>query len=505
MGKYFKILMLTLSVLSMVAGTALAGVTTVNNSANNSAYTAALEGMAAARNVVITGASNGPIAFQTTQNATTANFLSVVFTGAAFAGNTVQICEMGAGANIFGTATPAAGTTSFNFQFNFGALNNISAGNVIYLTTDAACSGTGANNFIVQLATTTVATSPSVTLSVISAGNIPVDPTGTAQLASIAPEYSIVAGTTSAHVVDFLGLPGSGRAFTVTPTGATNATAGSSNILDLRRSTKAFGAFNGSSPGGATNGAGVTVAAAVMLSDTAAWQGVSKVFVNTFQGGLNCTDSAASNQVGTGAPAGTIVLNLPAAAYNGIVASGAASNAVPVSVCIKGDGTTSLAARTIQAAANIFLGAGGGTVTAPSAFANADVWTLNAYQTWIPWFTTMTTIPTYCLINNADTTLTGNVILDVVSSEGAVVIANQSLGTIAAKTSKLATFTGTSVSLTGGTAVDVSALGANTRFSARLTFTVSPTNTSVTCVQTDPATGAKRNVITLQNGGTWTF
>jgi hypothetical protein len=110
-------------------------------------------------------------------------------------------------------------------------------------------------------------------------------------------------------------------------------------------------------------------------------------------------------------------------------------------------------------------------------------------------------VPTYCLINNADTARTASVILDVISSESAVVLTNATLGSIASKTSNMATFTTDSASLAGGTAVSLSTLGADKRYSPRLTVTTNPNNVSMTCIQTDPVSGAKRAVPVLSSAG----
>jgi len=502
MGKFLRFLILAILIAGLTAGTALAGTVKVNHGADNTAYTAATEAMTAARNVIILSAANGPVSFRTTQDITSANFLSVSLTGAAFTGGQYRICNAGNAAS-YGVGSPASGATAYNFQLNFAAANAISAGNTIYLTSDAACQTAAAQNLDIRLSATSSATNPSITMAIVSAGNIPVDPSSSAQLANISAEYAVAnTSAANAHTVDYLGAPGTGVNFSVEVTGANNNTAGSVNALAFNRTTKNYGAINGT-----IGGAASTVSGFVSITDALAWSGVSKVFINTLAA-YNCADNAAGNNVGTGTlTSGTINLAIPAAAYNGLNTMSEASNAaskaaVPVNVCVVGNGTTALAPRVLTIAGAVNATSFTGATSAASTF---DTWTLNAYQTWISWMVNASTVPTYCLINNADTARTVSVLLDVVSGENAVVLTNQNMGTIAAKTSTLATFTGDSASLAGGTAVSLSTLGADKRYSTKLTVTSNPANISVQCIQTDPVTGAKRTVNSLQNGGTWTF
>jgi len=510
MGKNFKSLWLAILIICMATGLAFAGTTKVNQAAVNGAYTLALEAMGAARNVTLIGATNGPITYTASQAITSGNFLNVSLSGAAFAGDLVRVCaiDTAAAGNQVGFATPAAGATSYSFQLGSTngtyASGNASSPGQMYLSTDAACNGSGAGSIgsgmILQFPATSTATNPTITLSIVSAGNLPVDAASTAQLANISAEFAFAAGAAANHTIDFIGTPGGGKAFTEAVTGANNNVAGAPNMVLINRTPKMYGTYNGTA---ASNGAGLTVAAALQLTDSASWQGVSKVFINT-QGAGNCADSAATNNLGV-TPSGTQSFAIPAAAYNGIgiYAVNAANNA-PISWCVKGDAATPLQSRTIQGGIQLTI-TGTGAGTAPASASTAiDTWIINGYQTWIPWLSTMSGYPTYCLVNNADTATTASIILDVLSSEGAVVLSAQSLGTVAPKTSALVIFSGTSATQ-GASTVDLSTVGADKRYSAKITATIPPTNTSVICQQADPASSGKRNVPTLQNGGTWTF
>lgn len=492
MIRHLKILLFGMAVIGLMAGTAFAGTTKVNHAANNAAFTASLEAMGAARNVTLVGAANGPINYLVTQNIVGGNFLTVAFTGAAFAGNQIRVCKLDAAAagNQIAIATPAGAITTYNFQIVNQATANASipAGESVYLTTDAACNTTGASaNLILQLSTTASATSPSATVGFVSAGNLAVDTGSSAQVAAIGSEWTATTGSAN-NTVDYLGTPGDGTKFVgnVLYAAAGNVQ-GAANIT---QTLKNYGAAN-------AGGAGLTARAVVKLTDTASWQGLSKVFLSNLNAAANCAnDAAASNLVGTGTLSGTLSLSVPAAAFNGVTDGGA-----NLMVCLTAGGTASLTApRTIQAAIDIDITGTGANDPAIGSYATIDTWDVNAYQGSPVWLVNSSAVPTYCLINNNDTVKTATALIDVTSSEGAVVLSG-SLGTIAPKTSNMATFTANSASLTGGTAVDLTTLIADKRYTAKLTITVNPNNASITCIQTDPVSGAKRSVPVLTNSG----
>lgn len=491
MIRHLKILLFGMVVIGLMAGTAFAGTTKVNHAANNAAFTASLEAMGAARNVVLVGAANGPINYLVTQVINGGNFLTVAFTGAAFSGNQVRVCKVDAAAagNQIGVGTPASGATSYNFQIAASnAAGAVPAGESVYITNEAACNATGAgSNLIVQLSTTASATSPSATLGFVSAGNLAVDAGSSAQVAAIGSEWTATTGSAN-NTVDYLGTPGDGTKFVGNLLyAAAGNVQGAANIT---QTLKNYGAAN-------AGGAALTARAVVKLTDTASWQGLSKVFLSNLNAAANCAnDAAASNLVGTGTLSGTLSLSVPAAAFNGVTDGGA-----NLMVCLTAGGTASLTApRTIQAAIDIDITGTGANDPAIGSYATIDTWDVNAYQGSPVWLVNSSAVPTYCLINNMDTVKTATALIDVTSSEGAVVLSG-SLGTIAPKTSNMATFTANSASLTGGTAVDLTTLLADKRYTAKLTITVNPNNASVTCIQTDPVSGAKRSVPVLTNSG----
>jgi len=515
MIRHLKILLFGMALIGLMAGSAFAGTTQVNQGAANAAYTASLEAMGAARNAEISAnvaaaaaAANYAVTYSTSQQIATSNFLSVTLTGAAFTGNTIRMCKaIAAGANtdgIYAVATPPAASTSYNFQINYAAAgdtNDLVAGSILYLTTATACSNSAgsmpASNLLLQLSSTSAATSPSIAVAIISSGGLSVDTSSTKQLALITKEYTVGFAATN-HSVDYLAVtPANGTrlnpgnvAFAGTPA--------ANNAINIRVPVALNFTANGSQAGGAAaTNAGITVSGVVQLTDTAAWQGASKVFLSNFANyNGTCTDNAGGNLVGTGSPSGTLSFTIPAGAFNGGIQAGGAA-AANLAVCLMADGNSLSQPRTIQASVAINTGTGGNSDAATS-FTTLDSWDTNAYQGYATWVVNSSLVPTYCLISNNDTTKSVTALLDVASSEGGVVLSG-TLGTIASKTSNMLTFTGNSASLTDGTAVDLTTLLADKRYAAKITLTTSPNNATVTCIQTDPTTGAKRAVPVVTN------
>jgi len=489
--RFLKILFLSMAAIGLMAGAAMAGSLVVNASGANSPYTISLETLGTFRGVLLdtttaAAAVNGALSYVPGQDITTNVVVSLAFTGGAFNGQQVLLCDASANRHI-AIATPAAGTTSQGFIISTLA----GAGNTIYMTGAANCGAAAGNQVPVRIlaATTTGFVTATVTSSV---GGSTVDSTGSANVARIRSEYAAAFNAPAAHVTDYLGSPGTGTNFTVAATGATNLTAGTNAAANITRTGNQFGATNGSAVSGPTNPGGLTVGSVVSLTDSQAWQGIAKVFLSTAAGAGNCADSAGSNAVGTGAPNGTVALTIPAASFNG-------SAGMDATVCLLGNGSVLSIPRTIAAGVAVNVTGTGANSPAASALNNIDAWSTNAYQAFVGWLVNAATVPTFCLISNNDTAKTATVLLDIVSNEGTVVIGGINLGTIPPKTAKLATFTGNSVSLAGGTATDLTTLGANNRYVGKLTTTVNPANATVTCIQTDPATGVKRAVPTYSN------
>lgn len=377
--KYLKILFFCMVVVGLMVGTALAGRTAVNNGANNAAFTAALEAMGAARNVMFVGAANGPVNYAVTQAITGGSILQVTFTGAAFAGNQVRVCKVDSAAagNQVGVAAPAGGTATYNFNIaSSNATASIPAGEQVYLTTEAACNATGAgSNLWLQLSPSASASNPTVSIAVTTGGGLILDTASSKQLASIAQEFTVSIAANN-NTVDYLGTPGNGTRFATNAnrvyTNSGAAPAGAANIM--HKTLLNLGAANAVAAGGA----GLTVGAVVSLSDTSNWQGLTKVFLTNTGAAGNCaTDDAGGNLVGTGALNGTLSFTIPVAAFNGDAAGGNAS----FIACVQAGGNTAITTpRTISSSTAVNVTGAGGQSDAATAFAAIDTWDTNAYQ-----------------------------------------------------------------------------------------------------------------------------
>ncbi len=166
------------------------------------------------------------------------------------------------------------------------------------------------------------------------------------------------------------------------------------------------------------------------------------------------------------------------------------------------DGTSVINTRTFTAAGTSDPNSGFQAINYGTGKA-AGAWTLNGYQAIIPFLDTRTTVPTFCVLNNADT-IAATVFFDVLASEGTTTgLQGFDLGTIAAGATALITFSGETVTLAGSTAVAV-ATGTDKRYSGKVVVTANINNVSMDCVQTDPVTGQKRkiNVLTEEMVGT---
>ena len=513
--RHLKIFFLSMAVFGLMVGSAVAGPVQANHAGVNGEFTISAEVMGIARDIVLdrtsggslvpSGATNAAVTYIPGQPVTIGSLLAVTITGGAFNGSAVTLCAVNgtvgatAGNNPLPihitTATPAANLHTYNFN----AANAAPAGSVIYFTSAVNATageaggcrsqGGGAFNNPQQLYLRATSPSGSIPISVglLTSGGISLDPAGSANYARVRSEYATNISAVN-HTVDYLGLLGDGTR--------------------LIPGVVAFAGSNGADTGGAVNiarrvnnlcvngaagdNAGLTASVAVSLTDTANWQGLTKVFLINGNNPGTCTDAAATNLVGTGALNGTLSFTIPTGAFNGQVGWFG-------SVCLVGAGTQTLTIpRTINASSAITVSGSGAVSPAVTPSTTIDSWDTNAYQGFVTWLVNSSVLPTFCLIANNDLARTATLRVEVVTSESAVV-ATGTLGTLAPKTSVLATFQSNSASIAGGTAVDLTTLGADKRYVARITSTTNPNNTTVTCIQTDPATGVKRAVPVLTN------
>lgn len=497
MGKKVRVLMLAMMVVCLAASSSFAGTTLTNYNGAAGNISVALETLGADRTVTFNGTGNAAgtigIGYTAGQALAEGNLLVVTLTGAKFPATAINICGVGVvgGADgVIGNATPTANATSAAFQLNAFAAN-VASGGLIFLT-NGGCDAAITANITPIIAATASAGTPTIQIVAQTAGGVTIDSSTAKRLATISAEYASATNVTN-HIIDYLATPFNGTkiitaglASNVTADGSNNAAGNNTNIT---KAALNYAVNTGTAVVGAANAPGLTVSAVVSVQDSAAWQGISRLYV--VPGAAAACNIANNVSTVNTAPSGIVALNVTAGA------AGAFNGSLPVqlALCVEANGTASLQTRTLQTSTKVNVTGTGANDPAAAAYANAMNWFVNAYQGVLPWIINGATLPTYCLINNADSTLTATVTIDVISSESTVVLTNAPLGTIAAKTSKLLLLTGNSVYFFDGTGtpVNVSSLGADKRYSARVTATVAPANASIACIQADPA-GAKRSV-----------
>lgn len=470
----------------LLAGSAYAGAIRVNQGANPASnYVVTWETLSTARtvNMLSSAANNGVVNYVTGANVNSSDLLRVVLTGAVFTATPIYVCLSGNLTNYWGTKTPTSGDTETYIPFDRDTLS----GYTLWLTTNVGtgsnCAAPAVGNFTTNISATTGTTTPTIAGSLVR-GGVTYDSAAAAQMMSIQRQF-ISGQYSTSHTIDYLGTPGNGTRILNTA-GGTPTT-----IADARAATATQNTISINVVGTnnyTAHNAGVTASAVLSLTDTAAWAGISNLYLMT--AGTACAN--ATSLVNQASPTGTVSLTIPQGSFN------ATSVTSGYNLCVEVNGTTALAPRTI--ATNVTLNMTNGQSAGASGDANAMLWDLNAYQAFVPWVVNNASYKTYCLISNNSPSLSSNAILEVMSSEDTVVVASTTIGSVAAKTSKLLSFDVDSLSLTGGTAMSTSTVGTDKRYSAKLTVTSNPQNITVACVQMDPG-GAKRNVPVLTNSG----
>jgi hypothetical protein len=499
MGKNLRLLGLATLVLLVAAGTAFAGTSLVNYNGAAGNISVSLEAMGTAQTVTMNGTGNTAgtigLGFTAGQSLAEGNLLVVDLVGAMFPATAINLCGVGAAGGADGAVanlTPVANSTTATFQLNSLAAN-VTTGNLIFMT-NGLCNAAASANTALMISATSSATNPTIQFEAQTAGGIVIDTSTAKRLATVSAEYSTSA-TASTHTIDYLATPFNGTrlitggaASSVTADGAI---AGASNNVNFTKAARNFAVNTGTAAVGAANAAGLTVAGVVNVQDSASWQGISRLYLVPG----NVAACAIGNNVSTvnSAPSGTVSLTVTSAAFNG-------SASAQLALCVQADGTTSLQTRTLTVSGDVNVTGTAANDPAASAYANAMVWGVNAYQALIPWIINASVAPTYCLINNNDTAISGNVVLDITSSDQTATLANQAMGSVNAVTSGLLVFTADSATLDSGTPVDVSTMGTNGRYSAKVTVAVSPSNVTMACIQTDPISGSKRIVPVLTSG-----
>jgi len=330
-------------------------------------------------------------------------------------------------------------------------------------------------------------------MSAVTAGGLAVDSGGTATLAVVSAEFktTVAAGN---HTIDYLSTPFNGTLLLGDNAAGVNSFAvsgGANSVLTIADQGQAYSCAN----------AALTAAQTVSLTDSAIWQGVTKVWLDV-SAGVKCLDKAANNAVGAGAPTSNpVTLTVPAGVFNGT-----SVNADALGLCVVVNGTSTLQTRTITGTSTIAGASGVTGFNSDVKSATLDTWNLNAYTAVIPWLVsgTGTVVPTYCTVNNGNTVpASAGITLTVLSTEGTVTgLTGLSLGAINAQTTELLTFGASGITNPAGTVLQsLSSMGNNVRYSALITVAAGAPGVSISCSQTDPVTGGKRAVPVLAGPG----
>ncbi|MBI4691166.1 MAG: hypothetical protein HY754_13025 [Nitrospirae bacterium] len=476
MSKYYKFIVLALLLVGLMAGSAFAGSITANN---GTPATIALEAMGTARNVTLSGAGNNAISFTSSRSLISGDLLAFTMTNVGTDGNPISLCETGNDVTMDATNT-SANSTNFSVRAN----RSVTSGTKMYLTSisgSGSCNNASSTGLAVRFQPLSSAGMATVSFNITSYGSA-IDSANAVNIGNIARQFvtNYVSGNST---IDFAAnTTSNGVRFLL---GSNTSVPGNAEIRFTDMTLNAAG-LTGSGH------AGLAVSAILGLQDSASWQGVQRVYVNS---SLGC--ALASNVVANNSPSGTVNLTIPATAFNG--AATFIGN-----VCADVTGNVALQSRTIKGSYDISVGSGGTDPTADS-YATVMTWTPNGYQGIIPYLNGSATYKTICIINNKSTA-TASATLDIISTESGATLSSLSglsLGTIAAQgtmrvdfDSSITPYSYSSGTETAGTATTLTGLQSNDRYSAMINVGASPTQITVNCIQLDPA-GSKRAVPVL--------
>jgi hypothetical protein len=496
MSRYLRFLLLVMLAVGLIASGAWAGTFKVNKGAATTPVNVAVEALGSNRNVTIAGASNNGVSnvamsYTLGTSMTSGDLLQVVFTGASFRATTYNVCAQNINNTTpdinIGSKTFSAITTSTNIPLAWSS-NNVgaNAGNYLVITDGTCGAGTPAN-IALSIDSTTSTGFKTVSGNLLSSGGLVKDEGTSANVANVMSQYSydsVLASNT--YTIDYLAGAANGSQFE----GSSN-NAGTANALNITVNNVDYTAGTGA------QNAGLTVATLINVQDSQAWQGVSKLFLTA--SGAGC---AVSSNLGTSAytatPSGTVNLNVPSASFNAATTASTAFD-----LCVITSGNAALNPRTITGSVDVNVTGTGANDKSASSYQTIQTWNVNAYQGIIPYIYGNPTYKTICVIDNTDTSKSASILLDVMSSTSATVLANQSIGSVAAMSTKRVDFdtsvtpytTGTSE--TAETPIALTGLESK-RYSAKLTVTGNANKIFMNCMQVDPA-GSKRAVPVLTN------
>jgi len=501
MMRYVKVLFLVMLAFGLMASGVWAGNITYNAGTAN---LVALDAMGAGRNLSVPGSVTGTGANVGFNNATfritpgqqlaSGSLLTVSFVNSAFNGTAVNLCAANndtiAVTAPVGTATPAANTSSQGFVLG----TTVASGQTLFVTTDGGNCNNSNGAFIIRFQPVTSAAFAQVSYNVALQGTV-YDSKGAVNVGNIAEQYPRFYGVGNSTIDFALNATSNGAHFLNSSNAAVSGTA-NINYVTMDIGT------TGTSPN-----AGLTVTALLALQDTSSWQGVKDVWVD---GAGDCSaGSLPNNNAINSTPSGTVNLGLPTTAFGGTAQYLA-------NVCVDVKGNIPLQTRTIKAGYNISVSSGG-VSPGQDAFTTVQNWISNGYQAAIPYINGSSTFATICFLNNMSSA-SGTVTTSIVSAESGASLAGLTglaVGSLAAGQTMRMDFTqspaGTgAVSIipysysggveSAGTAIPLTGIQTNDRYSAIISIGASPTQITVNCIQLDPA-GSKRAVPVLTQSG----
>ncbi len=528
--RYLKILFLSMLVVGLIANAAFAGKIYFGDKAGpNVMYSVALEAMGNARNLQILSASGTAttvapgVWILPSQALVSGSLLTVSFTNAALEGSLpIYICQMdanysvnssgygGGGAPLapIGSATPTANNTTTSFVLS----GNTVAGNLVFLTTNATSTNCASNgNILLRFQPVSSASMATISYNVAISGTVYDSGTAANNLANITRQYTTYYNSTTSSI-DYLNAPANGSKFATN----SNYTAYYTNAVNIVNAGQLAG-----SPGPAitfnvntiTSSLGLTVGALISLQDSASWAGVTSVYARDGASATNCSPTGGSNKAANNSPSGTVNLSLLAATFDGGSTSAAAGTGIVM--CAQVAGNSVLSTRTIKAATDINVTGTGANDPAMDPYTTIMQWQSNGYQGIVPYLSASSTYTTICFLNNKSAA-GGAATADILTSESGATLTSLSglsLGTLAAGqtmrvdfASSITPYTYSGGTESAGTAIPLTTLQANDRYSVQINVGASPTQIIVNCIQVDPA-GSKRAVPVLTQQDTakaWT-
>lgn len=378
--KKIKVFLTVILVLGIMAAPLLAGTVTVNHAGNvNIPVGIAYEALGIARTVIASGTASSTsttvaVSYEPGASATISDSIRFELgSGINFPNTTVRLCLASTTGNTVSSTqvdagTPSAGATNVTFSNTLATA--ITAGSLLYLSNASNCAA--ASNLSVNVPANTPAGIYTINATIVGK-----DTAAAKNLVGVFRQYTPSLAAANLVNIDYLaattGNPKDGTHFVAVAPG-TNLIAGIAGKIVTNSSTTTAGSLIDYPANGAAPGFGITFTQAINLTDTAAWQGVTRVYSTNNQ---SCT--YANNTASNTTPVGTITLNPAAskAAFNGTAAANE-------TLCVLAAGNVQLNRRTITG--SVYYTATTGGIAPPEIINQVMMlWVPNGYQAFNPY------------------------------------------------------------------------------------------------------------------------